>query len=299
MAAEVLRPLDLPVLLNNHSETFSTHTSLEATGMTRIKLALATVLSLAFTPLAAQETNCDGWNPSDWEVAESFWQDATVITVSLCLVVKDVNARNEYGTTPLIWAAFSNENPEVLTVLLDAGADVNARDEYGTTPLHAAGVNKNPEVLTLLLDAGVNVNARDEDGITPLLIAARHNQNPEVLTVLLNAGADVNARVDDVYKFSGGGTPLHHALSNENPEVFTVLLDAGADVNARDESGHTPLHWAAFWKENPEVIIVLLDAGADGTAVNEDGQTPFDIAKDNEALAGTDAYWALNEARYE
>ena len=68
MAAEVLRPLDLPVLLNNHSETFSTHTSLEATGMTRIKLALATVLSLAFTPLAAQETNCDGWNPSDWEV---------------------------------------------------------------------------------------------------------------------------------------------------------------------------------------------------------------------------------------
>ena len=44
---------------------------------------------------------------------------------------------------------------------------------------------------------------------------------------------------------------------------------------------------------------MLLDAGADATAVNEDGETPFDLAKDNEALVGTDAYWALNDARFE
>ena len=44
---------------------------------------------------------------------------------------------------------------------------------------------------------------------------------------------------------------------------------------------------------------MLLDAGADATAVNEDGETPFDLAKDNEALVDTDAYWALNDARFE
>ena len=92
---------------------------------------------------------------------------------------------------------------------------------------------------------------------------------------------------------------------DDNPESIKVLLDAGADINARTEAGETPLHGMHYgfgistFTNNPEVITVLLDAGADGAAVNEDGETPFDLAKDNEALAGTDAYWALNDARFE
>tara|TARA_R110000744_G_scaffold120008_1_gene223671 strand:+ start:1263 stop:1610 length:348 start_codon:yes stop_codon:yes gene_type:complete len=87
----------------------------------------------------------------------------------------------------------------------------------------------------------------------------------------------------------------------EAASVDTVsdCLMSGADLNARAENGFTPLHWAALYNENPEVIIALLDAGADGTAVNDDGETPFDAAKDNEALEGTDAYWALSDARFE
>ena len=66
MAIEVLPSLELPVLFDDHHETFSTHTILEATGMNRITLnifdvtplravILATVLSLAVTPLGAQD----------------------------------------------------------------------------------------------------------------------------------------------------------------------------------------------------------------------------------------------------
>ena len=93
--------------------------------------------------------------------------------------------------------------------------------------------------------------------------------------------------------------PLHKvAQYNVNPEVITALLAAGADLDARREGGYTPLHLAAWFNKNPETIITLLNAGADGTAVNEDGKTPYDLAKKNKALAGTDAYWALNDARY-
>ena len=162
--------------------------------MTRITFALATVLSLAFTPLAAQETNCDGWMASDWDVTKQFWEAVTLETVADCL------------------------------------------------------------------NSGADVNARDERRVTSLLFAAAFSDNPDVLTMLLDAGADVNIRAEDEY---------------------------------------TPLHGAAENNENPEIITILLDAGADGTAVDGDGNTPFDLAKDNEALVGTDAYWALNDARFE
>jgi len=39
-------------------------------------------------------------------------------------------------------------------------------------------------------------------------------------------------------------------------------------------------------------------AGADGRSKDEDGKTPYDYAKENEELAGTKAYWRLNETRY-
>jgi ankyrin repeat protein len=335
MAIEVLPSLDLPVLFDDHHETFTTHTIPEATGMNRITTVLAAVLSLTFMPLAAQETGCDGWVSSDWDVKKIFWTAATAATVADCLSSgSDVRAINTDEDTPLHNAASLSVDPEVLNVLLNAGADVNARtdpwesqllidkidrffeglfpalvdegawEDFGNTPLHyAADRNENPEVLTVLLNAGADITARSENGFVPIHQAAG-NKNPEVLTALLEAGADVNHRYDDGssffgYSFFAGYTPLFFAARHNSPEVLTALLKAGADVNARGEDGGTPLHLAAENNENPDIITNLLNAGADGTAVNSDGETPFDLAKDNEALASTDAYWALSDARFE
>ena len=52
MATEVLRSLDLLVLFDDHHETFSTHTSPEATGMTRITLNIFDVTPLRAVALA-------------------------------------------------------------------------------------------------------------------------------------------------------------------------------------------------------------------------------------------------------
>jgi ankyrin repeat protein len=69
-------------------------------------------------------------------------------------------------------AASDNESPEVITVLLDAGANVNARNDSGGTPLHmAAKYNENPEVIIVLLDAGADGTAVNEDGLTPFDLA--------------------------------------------------------------------------------------------------------------------------------
>ena len=48
-----------------------------------------------------------------------------------------------------------------------------------------------------------------------------------------------------------------------------------------------------------DAIDALLNAGADPTARNAAGKTPWDVARANEALQRSDAYWRLNDARFE
>lgn len=185
--------------------------------------------------------------------------------------------------------------------LLDRGASANAIFEtsrdYATVLMSAAQYNSNPEVISVLLKAGAEVNARTpRDGRTPLMFAAKNN-NPEVISVLLAAGADVNAKEGEGFKYSGGDgeTPLIVAVEyNENPEVISLLIRAGADVNARTEWEETPLIVAAKNNENPEVISVLLKAGADVNAINTHGEIALDYAQRN--LEGTQALKELEAA---
>ena len=92
---------------------------------------------------------------------------------------------------------------------------------------------------------------------------------------------------------------LFKAVWYETASEVKAALSAGADPGARMEDGATPLHVAAFKNDNPSVIAALLAAGADPGARDDADKTPFDYAKDNEALKGTDAYWLLNEGRFE
>src|SRR5260370_30208998 len=54
----------------------------------------------------------------------------------------DVNAAQPDGQTALAWAAYRDE-PEMVEILLHAGANVNAANDYGETPLTLACANAN------------------------------------------------------------------------------------------------------------------------------------------------------------
>lgn len=217
----------------------------------------------------------------------------------------DVNAiGGRYDLTPLMYAASGNPDPEVITVLLKAGAEVNARDRlirqaggsfnpkampaqvkvsakanYGMTPLmFAAQSNPNPEAIGVLLKAGADINAKHPDGSTMLVIAAAANPNPRAIEALVTAGADVNAKGDH------GKTPLMCAAQyNRNPEMITALVKAGADVNAKTADGKTALMLAvgSEGNRNPEVIAVLVKAGAGVNAKDANGKSVLEYGREN------------------
>ncbi len=174
---------------------------------------------------------------------------------------------DDWGT----FVFFQSASPLDVQACLDAGADIDGPDDgFFGSPFHAAaGVTRHPEVIALMIEAGADVDARDWNGGTPLHSAATGNPHPGVVAALLDAGADPNARdLDEV-------TPLHMAArSNENPETVTALVEAGADPDARGPAGLTPLHMA--WNElgSPHatgVVRDLLRLGADGLARNDRG----------------------------
>ena len=195
----------------------------------------------------------------------------------------DINAKNEFGRTALMWAARDNTNPEVLKLLLENGADIRAKDEEGRTALMwAAQDNTNPEVLKLLLDAGADVRAKDEEGRTALTWAARDNTNPEVLKLLLDAGADIRAKDE-----KGRTALMWAARDNTNPEVVRVLLEAGTDANIKDNKGLTALMLAAKWNSDG-VVNTLLDSGADIAIKDDEEKQAADYAQENKKLQSTD-----------
>ena len=128
-------------------------------------------------------------------------------------------------------AFFEKATIKIVQKMLDSGADANAKDEWGFTPLHfAAAFNDDPDIITALIDAGANLNAHDKEwSATPLHWAAWSNDNPGIIIALVDGGADPNVRD------AKDSTPLHAAADqSSNPEIIMTLLDSGADVSLRD-----------------------------------------------------------------
>ena len=166
----------------------------------------------------------------------------------------DVNARLEFGATPLALAV-NAQNPALVSALLAKGANPSLADADGVTPLGLACELGGAEIVARLLDAHADLRTAAPDGTTPLHLCARYGPS-EAVVRMLAAGMKPD-RAD-----TRGQTPLMWAAAAGRTEAMAALLKAGADVNRVTAGGFTPLFFAIKSGVAPATTM-LLDAGAD------------------------------------
>ena len=125
---------------------------------------------------------------------------------------KDINAQNDMGWPPLVYACRGDngEHPSAVLRLLYLGADINVRNYKGKTALHCAAKAGFLSVIDLLIEKGATIDAPDNNGETALFEAIRSTikdgeKQRAAIEALLVKGADPNL------KNGKGLTPLQVA----------------------------------------------------------------------------------------
>ncbi|TYZ56883.1 hypothetical protein PybrP1_003608 [[Pythium] brassicae (nom. inval.)] len=117
---------------------------------------------------------------------------------------------------------------------------VNAGDRHANTALHVAASSAKecaPEMVELLLAAGASVSALNVRGQTPLaihILTARAD-NASIARLLLGAPERLELNV----LLHGATTYLHMAMEHNLVEIGGALVAAGASINVPDHNGAT------------------------------------------------------------
>ncbi|XP_058526570.1 unconventional myosin-XVI isoform X1 [Ochotona princeps] len=192
------------------------------------------------------------------------------------------------------------DNAFVAEILIDRGVNVNHQDEDFWTPMHVACACNSPEVVLLLVSAGANVLLQDVNGNIPLDYAVEGTESSSILLTYLDEnGVDLAllcqlklqrplSMLTDVKQFlsSGGNvneksdegvTLLHMACASGYKEVASLILEHGGDPHTVDDQHCTPLHVAAKYGQANLVKLLLLHQ-ANPKLVNWNEEKPSDVA---------------------
>jgi ankyrin repeat protein len=193
------------------------------------------------------------------------------------------------------WLQAASSEPEVLSILIDAGASKGDQEDKDLALSRAAGsgsvdavkalivygANPNADLSKLVVTGGSGGMTFQGPGAGSILIEAAASGNPEMVKTILAYHPKLEARDRE------GKTALFAAGEFRNSdkdgarvECVRLLVKAGAKVNVRDRDGNTPLHETFLTDVEEE----LLDLGADVNAKNNDGETPIFTTVDEEAI---------------
>jgi len=162
-----------------------------------------------------------------------------------------INIPDDYGRSALY---LSSSNPELIKLLLAAGADPNTALGDGSTPLSQACKSGDVDCVKAFTDKKKHIKRETLDHA--LTSAVFQNLHPEVISVIILLGADVNLKVP----YEGEETSLLTiALRKKFVPVIDLLLEKGARLG---KSISAPLLQSAVELGHLDIVKSLLSNGA-------------------------------------
>lgn len=221
-------------------------------------------------------------------LAWAAWQGDSAATRALLSQKPDLNIADDYGRTPIIYAA--RRNRQCVDLLLQASADIHTKDKFQGTLLHHATFRASSgdiEVVKRLLQAGVNINAVDEYKQTALLKTNR----VDIAEHLIRQGAD--ARFCD----GGGHNALSYAVQLNRHGLISLFLQEQHDHTTWLRYYGTFMHLAAEFGDE-RTLRILAQGELEFRNVNlenEKGLTPIQVAlqRKNVSMEWRDAFWSF------
>lgn len=302
----------------------------DRTGETPLFVAARTGATVIASLLIDRGAEVDGREPANLQTPLHVAVRGGSVATARMLLDRgaDVGAQTRAGETPAFRLPDDNRGSKGVGIVRGGWPEHGMRYPIpgAKTPLLYATRAGDPEMVRLLVEAGADLEQADANGITPLLNAIinaggtaeeRRSGHFQVAEYLVVRGADVNAT--DWY----GETPLWAAVDVRNLDIagpapdngidrdaalglIALLLDSGADPNARtreypperrfitrlgslswvDFTGQTPFLRAALAGDTT-VMRLLVERGADPGVPTFAGTTPL--------MAAAGVNWVVNQ----
>ena len=179
----------------------------------------------------------------------SFWPWSSVVRPK---PHDSADARRKQGEQLLkLLHNYNAKNKEKILALISNGADVNLHTKDGFTPVIHAAQNNEQDILTALIRAGANVSGKTQHGDTALTWLAFAGDNRQMAEALLQKDPTLLHQTSIT-----GHNALHIAGGHGRSALAQYLLDSGIEYRQKNSEALTP-HDHAIKHGHPEIAALI------------------------------------------